>query len=68
MSLTLEQKVAIVEWLASSNRGVTAMEGARVVHDDWHKVSDYLEELIWIGVAKYASGMVDGLHKYELVR
>lgn len=64
--MNTESKVIILEALAQGR--LDPMQGARLVHIDWHKVSDYLEELTRKGIAKYDRSfpMKDGLHQYVL--
>ena len=64
--MNTESKVVILEALAGGT--IDAMKGARLVELDWHKVSDYLEELVRKGIAKYDrfAPMKDGLHQYVL--
>ena len=69
--MNTEDKVIILEALIKrslSGQSLDPMEGCRIIHKDWHKVSDYLEELVRKGLAKYdpSRRMIDGIHRYVI--
>jgi len=66
--MNTEQKAVLLQWLAKQTSPIDSMLACRIVHCDWHKVGDYLEELVRKELVKRLGVGRDGMTLYQLNR